>query len=221
MTPVKSFTEAFDTLKKSFKFLLWALILIVFMCFVTVVYVVRTADRKVYIISPDQSMKAESDYDHQVSIYEVRNHMKAFCSTMFAWDKDTYNTHLEYALNLVDHADGLKIFNTFKEHEVYENLVSTSARVSVHIDSIHTRMDKLPYKGVFYLTQTWQTAAGAQQQGIAARFEVIPVSRTDLNPYGLLIQKIEFVEYTHQAQTAKDARSENLPPGGPDTSSHE
>ncbi len=222
MAPVKSFTEAFDTLKKSFNFLLWALVSVVLMCFVTVIYVYRTADRKVYIISPDQSMKAESDYDHQISIYEIRNHVKAFCSTMFAWDKDNYNAHLEYALNLVDHADGLKIFNTFKEHEVYENLVSTSARVSVHIDSISTRMDKVPFKGVFYLTQTWQTPAGSQQQGIAARFEVFPVSRTDLNPYGLLIQKIEFVEYAHLAHApGKGSANENLPPGGPDTSSHE
>lgn len=195
MANLKSFTEAFDTLKKSFKFLLWAMVVLVTSCFGIVIYVYQTADHKVYIISPDQTMKAESDYNHEVTIYELRNHIKAFCSSMFAWDKDSYNGNIEYALNLADHVDGLKIFNTFKQHEVYENLVSTSAKVTVQMDSIRADMHQLPYRGVFYLTQTWETVAGSQIQGIAARFEVLPVSRTDLNPYGLLLQKIDFIEY--------------------------
>jgi len=200
MGHIKSFTEAFDTLKKSFFFLLWVLVFVVLSCFGIVIYVYQTADHKVYIISPDQTMKAESDYNHQVTVYEIRNHIKAFCSTIFAWDKDNYNANIEYAMNLVDHVDGLKIFNTFKEHEVYENLVSTSARVTIHIDSIIVQMHTLPYKGIFYLTQSWITAAGTQLQGISARFEVLPVTRTDLNPFGLLLQKIDFVEYNRELQ---------------------
>lgn len=200
MAHLKSFTEAFDTLKKSFFFLLWALVIVVFGCLVTVIYVYQTADHKVYIISPDQTMKAESDYNHQVTIYEIRNHIKAFCSSIFAWDKDNYNSNIEYAMNLVDHVDGLKIFNTFKQHEVYENLVSTSAKVTIHIDSILIEMHSIPYKGIFYLTQAWETAAGKQLQGISAKFEVLPVSRSDLNPYGLILQKINFVEYNREVQ---------------------
>lgn len=218
MANIKSFSAAFDTLKRSFYILLGVLVLTVLGCFIIVIYVFKTADHKVYIISPDQSMRAESDFDHEVSIYEVRNHIKAFCSTMFAWDKDNYNAHIEYALNLVDHVDGLKIFNTFKEHEVYENLISTSAKVSVHIDSILVKMDKVPYKGIFYLTQTWETVAGTQLQGIAARFETIPVSRSDENPYGLLIQKIDFVEYIHVP--LKSGGSAGSSPPGTDSFFH-
>jgi len=62
-------------------------------------------------------------------------------------------------------------------------------------------MHTLPYKGIFYLTQSWITAAGTQLQGISARFEVLPVTRTDLNPFGLLLQKIDFVEYNRELHT--------------------
>jgi len=191
----KSFSQAYKTLRNSFYLLLCLTTLTMLSCLVIVIFVFRSADRKVYVVSPTSVMQAVSDYDHQTSIYEMRNHVKVFCSEMFAWDKDNFNSNVENALGLADHYDGLKIFNTFKENEVYENLVSTSARVSVKIDSVIINSDHLPYQGKFFLAQTWTTAAGKQTQGIGASFQLVPISRSESNPYGLSIQKINFFQY--------------------------
>jgi hypothetical protein len=202
---IRSIQDSFLTLKRGFHSLLGALIFLIVVGAGFIFYIIRNSNEKIYVISPHQTFLAYADFDHETSVYEARNHVKTFCENMFGWDKDSYKNHLEYALNLIDHTDGLKLFNTLKASQVYENLVSTSAKVTITMDSILLNMKSLPIQGLFYCTQNWQSPGGVQNQKIKAHFELISVSRAELNPYGLEIQKILFLEYVNKIKESKDS----------------
>ncbi len=209
---LRTIQNSFLTLKRGFQLLLVCLIILFIASFSTIYYLIRTGNEKVYIVSPNQTFLAYANYNHEISIYEARNHIRNFCENIFGWDKDNYKDHIEYALNLIDHTDGLKIFNTFKSSEVYENLIATSAKVTVNIDSILLDMKSLPIKGNFYLTQVWQSPGGIQYQKIKAHFEIIAVSRSETNPFGLEIQKIMFLDYKQKSSTQDSLKSRNAIP---------
>lgn len=210
-SPVKSIQDSFHTLKLGFQWLVAGLILILISSFICIFFTIRTFSQRVYIVSPLQTYYANASFDHEVSLYEARNQVKTFCENLFSWDKDNFSNHMEMALNLIDHSDGLKLFNTFKGNEVYENLVSTSAKVSIRMDSIQINMNMIPITGVFYLTQIWQSVGGTQNQKIKAKFELISVTRTENNPYGLLIQKISFLDYLTPQKEFPDSISKINP----------
>jgi len=204
---IKTIQDSFKSLRLGFYLVLSSLIFLVVISIFGIFYILKITSQKVYIISPHQTFMANASYDHEVSIYEARNIIKLLCDNLFSWDKDSYRSHMELAINLLDHSDGLKIFNTFKENEVYENLVSTSAKVSVQLDSIQLDMNSIPIKGIFYLSQIWQSVGGTQVQKIKAKFELISVSRSETNPYGLLIQKIFFLDYAINKKENRDSIS--------------
>ncbi len=207
---IRTIQESFLTLKRGFQLVVFALIIITISSSLLIFYVLKNANEKIYVVSPHQTFLAYASYEHETSIYEARNHIKAFCENIFAWDKDNYKSHVEYGLNLINHTEGLKIFNTFKENQVYENLISTSAKVLVSIDSIELDMKSLPIKGYFYLTQKWQSAGGSQLQKIKAHFELISISRSELNPYGLELQKISFLDYVHGENNNNSSEIKNM-----------
>jgi len=207
ISSLKSIQESFQTLKTSFTVLVWAMVFILILSLVSIAYIFKISGERVYIISPHQTFLAYASYNHEVSVFEARNHIRVLCQNLFGWDKDNFNNHMETALNLMDHSDGLKLFNTFKSNEVYENLISTSAKVTVDMDSIQLNMNALPIQGIFYLTQNWQSVGGIQYQKIKAEFELIPVSRSEANPFGLLVQKIAFLKYENNKKDLKDSVS--------------
>jgi hypothetical protein len=204
---MKSIQDSFQALRMGFQWILAGLIITLISAFIGMIYILKNANQRVYIISPHQTYMANASFDHEVSLYEARNMVKLFCENLFSWDKDNFNSHMELALNLIDHPDGLKLFNTFKQNEVYENLITTSAKVSIQMDSIQLDMNSIPIQGIFYVNQIWQSVGGTQSQKIKARFELIPVSRTELDPYGLLIQKIAFLEYNIGKNENRDSIS--------------
>jgi hypothetical protein len=78
---------------------------------------------------------------------------------------------------------------------VYENYVRLGTYTSLEIDSVVIDMSTRPISGKAFARQTIFLGEDSKTYPIGAKFELIETYRSDKNPYGLLIQKFDFIPY--------------------------
>lgn len=172
-------------------------------------------DAKIYVIADNGRFLATQTNADIIYDFDIKNHVKLFCQNMFAYDQYNYTDNLETGLNLIDDIGGKRIYNDLKNSGVYENLKKYNARTKVKIDSIIIDTKIRPITGVLYCTQSVLYSDQDAKLPIAAKFNLISTTRSEQNPFGMMITNFDYVKYdigvNKVVPNQTGTTSENLP----------
>ena len=202
-TYLKDYDNSFNTLKK----ITIATMVGAFLLIGTLTYYIILQEREkagqVYVVTDYGTFSALRQESRQVSIFEARNQVKAFLHTMFAHNAGNYREKVEAGLHLVDKAGGQRIVNDFNKGEVYQNYVRLGTQTTLQVDSVLINMGERPISGKAYARQAIYLGENKKTFPIGIQFEIIETYRSDKNPYGLLIQNLDYILYEPKAANNK------------------
>lgn len=158
----------------------------------------ETQAKRVYVVTDRGTFSALYEPERKVSPFEARNHVKTFLSTMFAHDATNYKERVEAALHLISKTDGQRIISDFTKGKVYENYVRLGSKTYLQVDSVVIDGTKRPLTGKAYARQTIHLSGQSQDFPIAIQFELAETYRSDENPYGILLQNMNYIHYNPQ-----------------------
>ena len=161
---------------------------------------------RVYMVADNGTNAAISAGQVQPTQYEARNLVRSFLDLMFQHDANTFRERVNHGMKLVDHNDGRAIYETFKRGRVLENYHRYNSHTNWTCDSVRVDMSVEPYQGFVWGAQQVVYDNQIAVQPVAARFTLSRRLRSDINPYGLLIDTFSFIEYPRAIQT-DEARS--------------
>jgi hypothetical protein len=155
--------------------------------------------KKVYVVTDHGSFVASRKETRQVSVHEARNHVRAFLQTAFAHSAATYKENVDRALHLIDKSGGTRLVHDFNKGEIYQNYVRMGTYTTLQLDSVLIQTGTRPLSGRAYAQQTIFLDGKQKAFPIAIRFELIETARSDQNPFGLLIQGMDYIPYSPQS----------------------
>ncbi|WP_224995067.1 conjugal transfer protein TraK [Cesiribacter sp. SM1] len=199
---LKDFDSSFEVLKKiTIGTILLSFLLILLLC-TYVVLQERKKSERVYVVTDLGTLPAIRQQEREISVYEVRNQIKTFLHTMFAHHAANYQEQVEAGLHLIDKEGGQRILHDFTRGEVYQNYVRLGTQTSVVVDSVLIDMKARPIAGQAFARQTIYLGEKKREFPIGVRFEVIETYRSEQNPYGLLLQKFDYILYEPKVAAA-------------------
>lgn len=154
---------------------------------------------RVYVATDNGTTAAIAAGQVQPTQYEARNLMRSFMDLMFQHDANTFRERVNHGMKLIDHNDGRAIYETFKRGQVLENYHRYSSHTNWTCDSVRVDMSVEPYQGIIWGAQEVVYDNQIAVQPVAARFTLSRQLRSDINPYGLLIDGFTFIEYRRPA----------------------
>ena len=156
---------------------------------------VSSQTEKVFVVTDKGTYAAYAKQEGDVSNFEAKFMSELFINTMFAHDADTYDKHMETALNLCDEETGTYLASSFETGKVKENYVRWGSRTEVTIDSIRILSNGVPMRAVAYFKQNH--LVGAEQKAylsMACKFSLIKTQRHEKNPFGLKVSSFDFFQ---------------------------
>ncbi|MEL7531339.1 MAG: hypothetical protein AAFN10_08535 [Bacteroidota bacterium] len=156
------------------------------------------SQQKVYVVSQGGTYQASLSTPDEPTIFEARNHIKAFMQLMFAHDEMTYAEHIETALHMIEKSEGAAIFEDFQKGNVHDNYIRYGSRSIFELDSIRLDMQTEPYTGEVYGRQKVIYQDEERALPVGATFSLVQQPRNDQNPHGLLIKNWRFVLYQNE-----------------------
>jgi hypothetical protein len=154
---------------------------------------------RVYVTTDNGTTSAIAAGQAQPTQYEARNLVRSFMELMFQHDASTFRERVNHGMKLVDHNDGRAIYETFKRGQVLENYHRYNSHTNWTCDSVSVDMSVEPYQGIVWGAQEVVYDNQIAVQPVAARFTLSRQLRSDINPYGLLIDGFNFIEYRRPA----------------------
>ena len=85
--------------------------------------------------------------------YEYMNHVKSFVKSWYAFDENTYEKHVKYALNLIGNK-GKELLNEYNDVNMQNSLIQKNIRYDVSIRDIQIDTQTIPTTGKISFTQT-------------------------------------------------------------------
>lgn len=164
-------------------------------------YVMETNEHaeRVYVATDNGTVSAVTAGHATPTVYEARNLVRHFMDVMFQHDATTFRERVNLGMKLVDHNDGRAIYETFKRGEVLENYHRYNSHTNWTCDSVRVDMNTEPYRGSVWGAQEVVYDNQIIVQPVAARFTLSRQTRSDINPYGLLIDSFSFIEYNRKS----------------------
>ncbi len=150
---------------------------------------------RVYVATDSGTTSALAAGHVQPTQYEARNLVRSFMDLMFQHDAGTFRERVNHGMKLIDHNDGRAIYETFKRGKVLENYHRYSSHTNWTCDSVTVDMSVEPYRGTVWGAQEVVYDNQIAVQPVAAHFTLSRQIRSDINPYGLLIDGFSFIEY--------------------------
>lgn len=117
---------------------------------------------------------------------EIKSHVNTFHTLFFSLppDDEFIKNSMNKAMYLVDES-GLKQYNNMKEKGFFNQILSSSASISIKTDSI--KVDLPNYKFTFFGTQRIERETSILKRAIITEGSLRDVPRTENNPHGLII----------------------------------
>lgn len=150
---------------------------------------------RVYVATDNGTTSAIAAGRVQPTQYEARNLIRSFMDLMFQHDANTFRERINHGMKLIDHNDGRAIYETFKRGQVLENYHRYNSHTNWTCDSVTVDMSVEPYQGIVWGAQEVVYDNQIAVQPVAARFTLARQIRSDINPYGLLIDGFSFIDY--------------------------
>ncbi len=159
-------------------------------------YVASTTANKAYIITESgQLALANSITQGEFSNFrepEIKNHIKLFHEAFWNIDQFSMESNISRALNLIGNS-GRQLYLSMKAQGHYLKITNQNLVQSISSDSILIDTRREPYKCAYFgklkIKRTDQLKE--QIENFSAYFDMHNVSRTDLNPHGLLIENYD------------------------------
>lgn len=159
------------------------------------IYTMKKQETKVYVIADNGRFTANLTESDVIYDFDLRNHVKLFLYNMYSFDQYNYNEHVETGLNLIDTYNGKRIFNDMDKGGIYELMKKQDVRVKVVIDSIVVNNKIRPFSGRAYFRQRLMYSDQMKDIPLALKFDLVPVSRSDKNPFGFIIANLDYIDY--------------------------
>lgn len=157
----------------------------------------QTAQDRAYIITDNGTMLAQlaPTTDKKSREVEVKNHVSLFFNKMYAFNEYSYKDNVEGALHLINSTEGKRILSGYNQIRLHEELVKSSANVSVAVDSIWTDMNQNPYRVRAFVRQTFQAPGGSITKRLWSEMNVRSINtRSSDNIHGLLIDNLNIFD---------------------------
>ena len=164
----------------------------------------REKGAQVYVVTDMGTFSAIRQESREISIYEVRNLVKTFLHNMFAHDAGTYLQKVEAGLHLISNEGGQRIVHDFNKGEVYQNYIRLGTYTTITVDSVLVEMQDRPISGKAYARQTVHLGDKKKEFPIGIQFEILESYRNEQNPYGLLINKFDYILYEPKVPEKKN-----------------
>jgi conjugative transposon TraK protein len=142
--------------------------------------------QKIYVLdSQTPVLVHQSDMSVNRDI-EIKSHINTFHTLFFTLppDDEFIKNSMDKAMYLVDES-GLKQYNTLKEKGYFNQILASSAALSIKTDSI--KVDLEGYRFTFYGTQRIERETSILKRAIVTEGSLRDVPRTENNPHGLII----------------------------------
>ncbi len=127
--------------------------------------------------------------------WEVKNHTKLILEHLFENDIYTYNPNLEAALHLMDNDIGMKTRDLLTKSGLYDLLRKENAYTKIYFDSVLVTEMVQPYQVRAYFKQTVMWRGMNQLVPYGVLLSVSEDSRSEQNPFGLLVNKFDLIKY--------------------------
>lgn len=134
---------------------------------------------------------------------EAKSHINLFHSLFFTLppDDEFIRHNMEKAMYLVDET-GLKQYNNLKEKGFFNNILSSSASISIITDSIRIELENMSF---YYIgTQRIERKTSILKRILKTQGKLRRVPRTDNNPHGLIITDWKTIENKDIEYTPKN-----------------
>lgn len=147
---------------------------------------------RIYILSNGRALEAVSGTRAGNLPVELRDHIGNFHRYFFTLDPDekVIEAHMAKAFNLAD-ISAKRAYDNLREQGFYARMISGNISARIAIDSILLETDQVPYRFTCYARQHILRSSTSLHRRLITRGEVRPVSRSDNNPHGFLIQHWE------------------------------
>jgi conjugative transposon TraK protein len=142
--------------------------------------------QKIYVLdSQTPVLVHQSDMSVNRDI-EIKSHINTFHTLFFTLppDDEFIKNNMDKAMYLVDES-GLKQYNTLKEKGYFNQILASSAALSIKTDSI--KVDLEGYRFTFFGTQRIERETSILKRAIVTEGSLRDVPRTENNPHGLII----------------------------------
>lgn len=159
-------------------------------------YIVKNFTEIAYIITEHgQVTLARNLNTSDLKMYrkpEVRNHIIMFHDLFWTIDQFNMNSRTEQSLHLIGNS-GKQLYLTLKARGHYNAIKNQNLKQRVTMDSIRINMNSKPFRGAFFgklhVRRTDQNKS--RTENLRAKFIIQEVTRTNMNPHGLLIEKYD------------------------------
>lgn len=193
---VKDYNRAFTSLQVFASLCLFGLIGTNIFYYINYQQLHREKDSKVWVVTDNGTFAAYAQEEQSIDIYEAQYMSKIFIKSMFAHDAETYDSHVDDALHLVDDPTGKMLVEQFDKGKVQQNYVRWGSRTEVAIDSIKILNNGMPLQVVAYFHQKHYIGSEFKDAlPIALHYDVVRNFRHDQNPFGMQISKLDFIAY--------------------------
>ena len=197
----KTFKGIDNSFRKLKLFTLMAFALCVIVTFASLSYAYSFADKqrqKIYVLDQGKSLLLALQTDMVANReMEVADHVRRFHELFFtlAPNIESIEHNINAALNITDKR-AYEIYNDLQEQGYYSRLISASISQSIIIDSVKLDMTVYPYKAATFARQYIVRTNSITVKTLNSTCELIDIARSDSNPHGLLIEKLEITDNT-------------------------
>lgn len=170
---------------------------------ICVLYVrlVSNKEKEIYVVHDAGTFMAKrNDYGIRYD-FEIKNHIRSFLQMFYENDQHTFSKNIDASLNLIDKNDGRRIYKGFNE-KAYDFYVQNNAYSKVIIDSLRVNADVRPYTAKVWFKIILYYAGNSKPMYNAASMRISENVRSEKNPFGLMLQDFQFIEYKVSAAKA-------------------
>ncbi|MFN4083978.1 MAG: hypothetical protein ACK4K9_10125 [Bacteroidia bacterium] len=192
---LEGYKNAFQLLRITIVTLIAGMILLTVFGIVFVNKNLKEATRNIWVMAADGSViraEAKDATNLESRVYEYRNHVKMFYSYWYAFDQNNFKENIEKGLYLVGDC-GKSLWKKYQEESLERKVMENNLIVKVDIKEVKIDINSIPVKGVVYAIQKVKRPSGEIARHLDAVFDLYDVSRSDVNPHGVLIENFEII----------------------------
>lgn len=159
---------------------------------------VRAAQERVYILAGGKALEAFASGSRENLPVEAREHVRTFHQYFFTLSPDdkAIETTMARALYLADHS-AKQAYDNLRESGYFSNLITANISQEITIDSVQVDTGQTPFRFRCYAHQKLVRTTSVMTRNLITEGFLRPVSRSDNNPHGFLIERWTTLENKH------------------------
>ncbi|MDR7132659.1 conjugative transposon TraK protein [Algoriphagus sp. 4150] len=153
--------------------------------------------QKVYILANGKALEALATDRRDNLEVEVKDHIATFHRYFFTLDPDekVITSNTSKALYLAD-ASAKRQYDNLKESNYYSNIIAGNISQEISMDSVSLEMQQSPTYFRYFGTQRLIRTGSIVTRSLVTEGYLRPVSRSENNPHGFLIEGWKTLENT-------------------------